>query len=145
MAVTLEFGGKTRELFFGLKEIKELEIQLGGMPIGTIMGQLAALSVTATQAALYVALKEEDKSLNPTLVLRMLDEWVRPISRGGQNRKIKPIADALSAALDETGLFKSADDPEGTEAEGAEGNAPGRRRSPSGSSGRNPSASGSSD
>jgi hypothetical protein len=55
----------------------------------------------------------------------MLDDYVKPASRGGQNRKIKVIADALSEALDETGLFKGADDPDGASEE-TEGNAPGR-------------------
>jgi hypothetical protein len=136
MAVTIEFGGQARELFFGLKEVKELEIQLGGIPIGAVMNQLAQVGITAMTAALYVGLKGEDKTLNPNLITKMLDDYIRPVNRGGEGKRIKVIADALSEALDETGLFKG---PE--EDEGGEGNAPGRRRSRSGSSGRNPSAS----
>ena len=138
MAIPLEFGGKSRDLFFGLKEIKQLEAALPGGAIGDVMGLLARYSFTGTAIALYIGLKDHDPTLNQNLVDRML--WKHAHEEG---RPVKPIIDALSAALDETGLFKPEGDPEATE--DGEGNAPGRRRSRSGASGPNKSASGSSD
>ncbi len=139
MATEIEFGGRPRALFFGIKEMRELEAQLGAIPMGSVMNQLAGIGITAITAALFVGLKGEDKSLTLNLVIKMLDDYIRPIAAGGQGKRIKVIADALSEALDETGLFKAAEE------EGAEGNAPGRPVSPSGSNGPNRSASPSSD
>jgi hypothetical protein len=139
MEKTIEFGGKPRTLFFGIKEMRELEAQLGAIPMGSVMQQLAGIGITAITAALFVGLKGEDKSLTLNLVIKMLDDYIRPVAAGGQGKRIKVIADALSEALDDTGLFKSAEEEDG------EGNAPGRRVSPSGSNGPNHSASPSSD
>jgi hypothetical protein len=142
MAVEIEFGGKVRELFYGIKELKELENRLGAIPMGAVMTHLSQIGISAITAALYVGLKDDDKSLTPNLIDKMLDDYIRPVEAGGEGKRIKVLADALSEALDATGLFKAAD---GLEEEGAEGNARGRRRSRSGSSGPKPTASASSD
>lgn len=107
-AVRIEFGGKTRELFFGIKQMRELEKQLGAIPMGDVMHHLSRIGVDAIVAALYIGLKDEDKSLTPNLVEKMLDDYIRPIDRGGEGKWIKVLADALSEALDNTGLFKGA-------------------------------------
>lgn len=138
MAVTIEFGGKSRELFFGLKEVKQLEAALPGGALGSVMSLLSSFSFTGTAVALYIGLKADDPGLNQNLVEKMVWEHNRS---GGD---MKQLLGWLNEAIEETGLFKVADGAEET-GEGGEGNAPGRRRSRSGSSGRNPSASASSD
>jgi len=109
-AVRIEFGGKTRDLMFGIKQLRELETQLGSIPTGAVMSHLAQIGINAIVAALYVGLKDDDKSLTVSLVEKMLDQYIRPMSAGGEGKRIKVLADALSEALDRTGLFRSADE-----------------------------------
>src|SRR6188472_570023 len=116
-AVRIEFGGKTRDLVFWIKQLRELETQLGSIPTGAVMNHLAQIGINAIVAALYVGLKEHDKSLTIALVEKMLDQYIRPASAGGEGKRIKVLADALSEALDRTGLFRSADElPTGADA-----------------------------
>jgi hypothetical protein len=116
----IEFGGKTRDLFFGIKQLRELERSLGAVtiPMGDVMYQLSRIGMNAITVALYIGLKDDDKSLTENLVEKMLDQYIRPIAAGGDGKRIKVIADALSEALDATGLFRTAEEAEAT----AEGN-----------------------
>jgi hypothetical protein len=119
--VRIEFGGKVRDLFFGIHQLRELETQLGGIPMGSVMQQLAGLGMNAIVSALYIGLKDDDKSLTINLIEKMLDDYIRPKRAGGEGKRIKPLADALSEALDATGLFRSEAEA-AAEAEAAGGN-----------------------
>jgi len=114
MAVTIEFGGKSRALFFGLKETKQLEAALGSL--GAVMRILSEFSFTATAIALYIGLKEDDPTLNQNLVDKMV--WNHTRSGG----TMKQLLNWLNEAIEETGLFQTVE----TASEGEEGNAPGR-------------------
>jgi hypothetical protein len=103
---------KPRHLKFTLSAIKDMEANLGGQPLGAVMSLLGQVGITAITVALWAGLKHEDKTLTPSLVTKMLSDY---IEKGGRT---KPLIDALSAALDETHIFKTDDD------EDREGNAP---------------------
>jgi hypothetical protein len=70
---------------------------------------LSQVGITAITVALWAGLKWEDKTLNPNLVTKMLADY---IEKGG---RMKPIIDALSQALEETGLFKTGDEDDADE------------------------------
>jgi hypothetical protein len=122
--IRIEFGGKPRDVFFGITQLGELEAQLGMIPMRDVMNQLAGLGINAMVAALYIGLKDDDKSLTINLIRKMLDDYIRPRSAGGEGKRVKVLADALSEALDATGLFRDEKQAaaEAAEAEAAEGN-----------------------
>lgn len=109
--VPIQFD-KPRNLKFTLPALKELEANLGGQPLGAILQLLSQVGITAITVALWAGLKHEDKTLNPNLVTKMFAEY---IANGGRT---KPICDALSAAIDETGIFKTDSDDEDEEGNG---------------------------
>lgn len=121
--VTLD---KRRDLHFDLRAIQDLERALNGRPIGAIIQDLAQLGITSITLALWAGLKHEDKALTPALVTRLLEAYL-----AGRGR-MKPLADALSEALDQTGIFSTGAEDDLAEAGVEEGNAPGRAVLPNG-------------
>lgn len=111
MSVSLNFD-KPRELKFDLRAIKDLEANMGGMPLGTIVQQLSQVGVTAITMALWAGLKHEDKGLSPSLITKMLEEYIK------KGKRLRILGRALNEAIDETGLFKT----DAEEEEDAEGN-----------------------
>jgi len=102
--IPVEFD-KPRQLFFDLAAIRDLEAALGGQPLGTIVNQqLSNLGINATVNALWAGLKHEDRSLTPNLVTKRLETYLK---NGG---KLRTLADALSDALEESGIFRAASD-----------------------------------
>lgn len=84
---------------------------MGGQPLGLVVQQLSQLGVTAITMALWAGLKHEDKALTPSLVTKMLESYI------AQGKSMRVLGRALNDAIEETGLFRTAD-------EEAEGNAP---------------------
>jgi hypothetical protein len=111
MSVSIQFD-KPRELKFDLKAVKDLEAQMGGLPLGTIIGQLSQIGVTAITTSLWAGLKHEDKALTLSLVTKMLETYIH---HGGSLRK---LGKALNDAIDETGLFRTEEEDD----EASEGN-----------------------
>lgn len=108
MPVTIEFD-KTRTLKFDMAAVRDLEAALDGRPLGSVVGDIQRLSVTAITAALWAGLKHEDKSLNVNLVGKMLDRYL-------QNKgRVHVLGKAISDGLVETGIFNDGDDDEGNE------------------------------
>ncbi len=101
--VPIQFD-KPRNLKFTMPALKDLEANLGGQPLGAVLQLLAQVGITAITVALWAGLKHEDKTLNPNLVTKMFAEY---IEKGGRT---KPLIDALSEAITETGIFKTDDD-----------------------------------
>jgi hypothetical protein len=105
-SVTLQFD-KPRTLKFDLRAIKDLEANMGGMPLGTVVQQLSMIGVTAITMALWAGLKHEDKSLTPNLVTKMLEAYI------GAGGSLRALGRALNDAIEATGLFNSDEDGEG--------------------------------
>lgn len=82
---------------------------MGGKPLASIINDLASLGVTAMVLALWAGLKHEDRTLNPKLVERMLTRYIE------QKKSLRSLGRALNDAIEETGLFRSEDEPEGNE------------------------------
>ncbi len=107
-AVQIQFD-KPRSLKFDLAAIKDLEAAMNGQPLGTIVGQLSQLGITAITLALWAGLKAEDRALTPNLVLKMLQSY---LDSGG---KLSTLTNALSDAIESSGLFNVEDGLEGNE------------------------------
>lgn len=107
MAVQIEFD-KTRTLKFDLSAVRDLEASLGGKPLGDVIHDIQRMGVNVLVVALWAGLKHEDKSLNMSLVTKMLEKYL-------QNKgSLRPLARGIDEALTETGLFNSdGDDDEG--------------------------------
>ena len=99
--VQLEFD-KPRQLKYDLAAIRDLEAQMGGEPLGVIVGRLANLGVNALVLALWAGLKHEDRALTPHLVTLRLEKYLK------DGKPLRALADAINDALEESGLFKSA-------------------------------------
>lgn len=110
MSVRIEFD-KPRELKFDLRAIKDLEANMGGQPLGTVVQQLSQLGVTALTMALWAGLKHEDKALSPNLVTKYLERYIH------DGKSLRVLGRAVNDAIEETGLFRMDD-------EELEGNAP---------------------
>lgn len=95
---------KPRTLMFDLAAIRDLEQALGGQPLGVIIQQLSNLGVNAMVLALWAGFKHEDRAITPNLVTKRLETYLK---NGG---KLSILADAVSNALDECGIFRSSDD-----------------------------------
>lgn len=95
---------KRRTLSFDLVAIKDLETQMGGLPVGAIVRHLQQAGVNAIIAALWAGLKKEDASLTPAIVTKLLTRYV---ARGGS---LLPLARALNDALEASGVFRGTDD-----------------------------------
>lgn len=91
---------KPRHLAFDLLAIKELETQMGGVPVGSIVQQLQQAGVNALIFALWAGLKHEDETLTPVLVTEMLTRYVN------QGNSLIPLAKGLNAALQASGVFR---------------------------------------
>ena len=101
--VQVEFD-KPRTLLFDLAAIRDLEQALGGQPLGVIITQLSNLGVNAMVLALWAGFKHEDRAITPNLVTKRLETYLR------DKKKLSVLADAISQALDESGIFTSSDD-----------------------------------
>jgi hypothetical protein len=99
---------KPRNLHFDLAAVRDLEGALGGQPLGVIVQQMGQIGVNAIVLGLWAGLKHEDKSLNPTLVTRKLETYIK------QGKSLKKLGVALNDALEEVGLFRN-EDAEGNE------------------------------
>lgn len=106
MAVPLEFD-KPRTLKFDLAAVRDLEAALDGKPLAAVIRDISQLGINATITALWAGLKHEDRALNLSLVTKHLERYIQ---NGG---KLRTVAKALDAALEDTGLFRSEDDDEG--------------------------------
>lgn len=95
---------KPRNLSFDLLAIKELETQMGGQPVGVIVGQLQQAGVNALIFALWAGLKHEDGTLTPVIVTELLTKYVN------QGKSLLPLAKGLNAALQESGVFRGIDE-----------------------------------
>lgn len=110
--VQIEFGGQTRTLKFGLKEIAQLEQRLGVDGLSHIGTKLMSLSVTATVAALAIGLSADDPSVTPNLVFTRLDAYLK------QGGSMGDLCNSIWRAIEETGLFNDANKSEGSEGNG---------------------------
>lgn len=97
---------KQRDLKYDLAAIKDLEAQLGGQPLGAIVQQLSQMGISALTVALWAGFKHEDRSLTPNLVTKMLEAYLQ------KGNRIGTLMNAVSDAIEESGLFKSAADDE---------------------------------
>jgi len=98
--VQVEFD-KPRALFYDLAAIRDLEQALDGRPLGAIIQQLANLGVNAMVLALWAGFKHEDRAITPNLVTKRLEAYLR------EGKRLSVLADAVSDALDECGLFRT--------------------------------------
>ena len=106
MYVDLELD-KPRRLRFDLRAIRDLEVAMGGKPIGEIVQELRQVGVTAIVSALWAGLKHEDTSLNQNLITKILEQHL-------ETHSIRPVLKAIDDALNESGLLKRAgEEPEG--------------------------------
>lgn len=101
--VTLNFD-KPRQLHYDLAAIRDLENAMNGEPLGTIISRLANLGITAMVLALWAGLKHEDRSLTPHLVTIRLETYLK------DGKPLRALGDAINDALEESGLFKNAND-----------------------------------
>ena len=103
--VDLEFD-RPRRLWYDLAAIRDLERAMDGQPLGLIVNQLAQLGVNALVLALWAGLKHEDRTLNPNLVTKRLEAYIK------DGKSLRTLADAINDGLEESGLFKGAEDDE---------------------------------
>jgi hypothetical protein len=103
--IQVEFD-KPRQLFYDLAAIRDLEQALGGQPLGVIIQQLSNLGVNAMVIALWAGFKHEDRAITPNLVTKRLEAYLK------DGKKLSVLADAVSEALDECGIFRTAEDDE---------------------------------
>lgn len=103
MSIAIDFD-KPRQLKFDLAAIKDLEAQLGGQPLGTIVQHLSKMGVSTLITALWAGMKHEDRSLTPNLVTKLLETYIK------KGKRVKPLMDAVSDAIEESGLFKAMED-----------------------------------
>lgn len=101
--VSIDFD-KPRQLHFDLAAIRDLEAAMNGKPLASIVNDLASLGVTAIVLALWAGLKHEDRALNPKLVERRLETYIK------DKKSLRLLGRALNDAIEETGLFRSEDD-----------------------------------
>ncbi len=99
--VTIDFGGKTRTLKFGLRACQELEQKLSVDGMTRVGSMLSQASVTAAVACLLVGLKEDDQALTSNLVTKYLEEYVS----ASDGRTFVDLSNDIWRALEETGLF----------------------------------------
>ena len=104
--VTVDFD-RPRQLFYDLAAIRDLEQALGGQPLGAIVQQLSNLGVNAMVIALWAGFKHEDRACTPNLVTKRLETYLK------DGKRLSVLADAISEALDECGIFKTPDDDDG--------------------------------
>ena len=97
---------KPRQLHFGLSGVRDLERALNGKPLGSIIQDLSLMSIDALVTALHHGLRHEDSGLNPNLILKMLDTYMKA------GNSLQPVFGAVSEALEETGVFRTSDDVE---------------------------------
>jgi hypothetical protein len=95
---------RARHLSFDLVAIKDLETQMGGLPVGAIVQQLQMAGVTAIIAALWAGLKHEDPTLTPASVTQLLSNYV------ASGMGLLPLARGLNAALEASGVFRGTAD-----------------------------------
>jgi hypothetical protein len=93
---------RRRNLQFDLLAIQDLETQMNGLPVGTIVQYLQQAGVNAIVAALWAGLKHEDPALTPAAVAQLLSRHV------ADGNSLIPIARGLSAALEASGVFRGA-------------------------------------
>lgn len=101
--VSVEFD-KPRQLQFDLAAIRDLEAQMNGEPLGVIVGRLSNLGINAMILTLWAGLKHEDRTLTPHLVTVRLQTYLKA------GKSLRPLADAINDALEESGLFKASGD-----------------------------------
>lgn len=101
--VQIDFD-KPRQLQFDLAAIRDLEAAMNGKPLASIVNDLASLGVTAIVLALWAGLKHEDRTLNPKLVERKLETYIK------DKKSLRVLGRALNDAIEETGLFRSEDE-----------------------------------
>lgn len=101
--VQIDFD-KPRNLKFDLAAVRDLEANLGGKPLGSIINDLSNIGVNTIVFALWAGLKHEDPTLNPKLVERMLTKYI------AQKKSLRLIGRKLNEGIEETGLFRNEDD-----------------------------------
>jgi hypothetical protein len=103
MSVHVDFD-RPRLLNYDLAAIRDLEQAMGGQPLGTIVNHLSNLGVNALVLALWAGLKHEDRAITPHLVTKRLETYLK------EGKKLRLLADAINDGLEDSGIFKSAED-----------------------------------
>lgn len=106
--VPIDFD-KPRHLHYDLAAIRDLEAQMNGEPLGILVGRLANLGVNALVMFLWAGLKHEDRTLTPHLVTVRLEAYLKAAGNGS-GKSLRTLADGINDALEQSGLFKSAED-----------------------------------
>jgi len=104
--VSVDFD-KPRQLKYDLDAVRDLEAGMNGQPLGSIVQQLGQIGVNAIVFSLWAGLKWEDRGLSPNLVTKRLQTYIKA------GKSLKKLAEAINDALEETGLFRTDEDPEG--------------------------------
>lgn len=94
---------KPRNLKFGLGALRDLE-RATGKPLAQILMDLSSVGIDALSTALLHGLKHEDPTLNPSLVMRLLERHVE------SGESLQPLYRGVSQALEETGVFRTSED-----------------------------------
>jgi len=101
--IDIEFD-KPRRLHFDLAAIRALEASLDGKPLSAVVTDISRLGVNALVYALWAGLKHEDRALNPKLVEKILDSYIR------EKKSLLALCRAINDAIEETGLFRNEDE-----------------------------------
>lgn len=91
---------KPRNLFFGLREIRDLERHLDGKPLGDVIHAMSRMGMDVMVKALLFGLRHEDPTLNEKLVEKMLWTYFHT-----ERKDLSIVTTAISDALMETGIF----------------------------------------
>jgi hypothetical protein len=100
--INIEFDGG-RRLRCDIAAIQELE-QGTGKPLLQIVQDLQHVGIQTLITCLYVLLKHEEPSLNPTLVRKRLEKHI------ASKKPIAPLFKGVSDALEASGVFQNDDD-----------------------------------
>jgi hypothetical protein len=107
---------KSRELKFDIRAVKALELAAGNRPLGTLIGEMRQFSLTYITLAVWAGLRHEDKALTIRAVEDILEQFLKDKGLMGD------VVDALIAAFEESGMFRTRADVEREEQQ--RGNAP---------------------
>jgi hypothetical protein len=92
---------KPRELKCDIRATKALEREASGKSLGVLLSEMRQFGVTAITQALWAGLKHEDPTLTMRRIEDLLDQYLK--DRG----LMVDVVDALIAAFEESGMFRT--------------------------------------
>jgi len=89
---------RPRKIRFSFSDLRTLETRLGNLPFQSILEMLSQMNLNALAATLAIGLRWDDKTISPSKVDALMDEYMK------KHQTVVPVLEAIVKAFEVSGI-----------------------------------------